>query len=185
MENYLKSFNILTDEEIALFSKKVKYKQIKKGEFFIKEGRTCQEAAFIIDGALRSFYYSSTGEEITYCFTFANTFLSAYSSFLSQEKTAENIQALTDVELYTISREEIMEMQESSTNWLKLFKFIAENEYIKMEKRIFLLQKENAEKRYQDLVKNQPELLQQIPLNYLSSYLGITQRHLSRIRKSQ
>jgi CRP-like cAMP-binding protein len=53
-----------------------------------------------------------------------------------------------------------------------------------MEKRIFLLQKESAEKRYEDLLTNQPTYLPLIPLNYLSSYLGITQRHLSRIRKS-
>jgi glycerol-3-phosphate responsive antiterminator len=54
------------------------------------------------------------------------------------------------------------------------FKLIAEQEYIKIEKRIFLLQKETAEKIYRDLVTNQPELLQLIPLNFLSSYLGVT-----------
>jgi len=51
-----------------------------------------------------------------------------------------------------------------------------------MEKRIFLLQKESAETKYQDLLKHHPEYLNLIPLNYLASYLGITQRHLSRIR---
>jgi hypothetical protein len=60
---------------------------------------------------------------------------------------------------------------------------MAEQEYIKMEKRIFILQKESAEKRYEDLLNNQPLYLQLIPLSYLSSYLGITQRHLSRVRK--
>lgn len=184
MKTYLKSFNILTDDEIDSFESKVKYKHLKKGDFFIKEGETCREVAFVHAGLLRSYYYSSSGEEITYCFTFADSFLSAYSSFLSQSKTAENIQALTDVELYSISRAEILKLEQSSTNWLKLFKFIAEQEYIAMEKRIFMLQKETAEKRYEDLLKNQPELLQLIPLNHLSSYLGITQRHLSRIRKA-
>ena len=90
---------------------------------------------------------------------------------------------MTAIELLTISRDEILKLENSSTNWLKFFKFIAEQEYIKMEKRIFILQKEGAEKRYQDLLTNDPEYLQLIPLNYLSSYLGITQRHLSRIRK--
>lgn len=184
MKNYLKSFNILSDNEIDLFQNKATYKKLKKGDYFIKEGKTSNEVAFITSGLFRSFYYSSSGEEVTYCFTFSNSFLSAYSSFLSQTKTVENIQALTDIELLTISRDEILKLEESSTNWLKFFKFIAEQEYIKMEKRIFILQKENAEKRYEDLLKNQPNYLQLIPLNYLASYLGITQRHLSRIRKS-
>lgn len=183
MRNYLKSFNILTDDDIDSFESKVTYKKLEKGDFFIKEGKTSKEIAFVISGLFRSFYYSSIDEEVTYCFTFSNSFVSAYSSFLSQTKTVENIQALTDIELFIISRDELLKLEKSSTNWLKFFKFIAEQEYIKMEKRIFILQKESAEKRYQDLLTNEPEYLQLIPLNYLSSYLGITQRHLSRIRK--
>ncbi len=183
MRKYLEQFNILTNDEIDFFEKKVTHKKIKKGEFFIKEGKISKEVGFVVSGLFRSFYYSSSQEEVTYCFTFSNSFASAYSSFLSQEKTAENIQALTDIELLTISKDEILNLEQSSTNWLKLFKLIAEQEYIKMEKRIFLLQKETAEQRYRDLLNNQPEFLQLIPLNFLSSYLGITQRHLSRIRK--
>ena len=183
MRKYLKSFNILSNDEIDSFETKVIHKNLKKGDFFIQEDNTCKEVAFVISGLFRSFYYSSSKEEVTYCFTFSNSFVSAYSSFLSQTKTVENIQALTAIELLTISRDEILKLENSNTNWLKFFKFIAEQEYIKMEKRIFILQKESAEKRYQDLLTNDPEYLQLIPLNYLSSYLGITQRHLSRIRK--
>ncbi|AUP80921.1 Crp/Fnr family transcriptional regulator [Flavivirga eckloniae] len=183
MRDYLKAFNILTDEEIDTFEKKVVLKKINKGDFFIKEGQVSKEVGFVISGLFRSFYHSSSSEEVTYCFIFSNSFVSAYSSFLSQEKTAENIQALTNIELLTISKDEILKLEKSSANWLRLFKFIAEQEYIKMEKRIFLLQRETAEQRYRDLLNNQPKLLQLIPLNFLSSYLGITQRHLSRIRK--
>ncbi|WP_166387223.1 Crp/Fnr family transcriptional regulator [Polaribacter sp. 11A2H] len=184
MRNYLQTFGILTEKEIDLFESKVQKKQLKKGDFFIKEGQTSKEVAFVVSGLFRSFYYTSSEEEVTYCFTFSNSFVSAYSSFLSQTKTIENIQALTAIELLTISREEILLLEKSSTNWLKFFKLITEQEYIKMEKRVFLLQKESAEKKYKDLLINQPEYLQAIPLNFLSSYLGITQRHLSRIRKS-
>lgn len=183
MRNYLGTFHILSEAEIDLFEKKVTRKKIRKEDFFIQEGQVCKEVGFVTSGLFRSFYYSSLGEEVTYCFTFSNAFVTAYSSFLSAQKTVENIQALTDVELLTISREQILELEQSSTNWLRFFKHIAEQEYIKMEKRILLLQKETAEKRYRDLLTNHPEYLQLIPLHYLSSYLGITQRHLSRIRK--
>lgn len=183
MKDYLKSFNILTDDEIDNFASKVKSKSLKKGEYFIKEGETCSEIAFIASGFVRSYYHSSTGEETTYCLSLPNTFITAYSSFLTQSKTVESIQALCDVELYTISRDEILKMEETSINSLRFSKFIAEQEYIKLEQRIFLLQTETAETRYQNLLDTQPELLQLIPLSYLASYLGITQRHLSRIRK--
>ena len=51
-----------------------------------------------------------------------------------------------------------------------------------LEKRVFEHQKEKAENRYSNLVKTRPEYIKQIPLQYIASYLGITQRHLSRIR---
>ena len=178
----MKSFNILSDDEIDLFESKLIRKTLKKGDYFIKEGRTSKEVGFVVSRLFRSFYYSLSEEEVTYCFAFSNSFVSAYSSFLTQTKTMENIQALTRVELLTISRNEILKLENSSANWLRFSQLIAE-EYIKMEKRIFILQKESAEKRYEDLLTNEPQYLQLIPLNYLSSYLGITQRHLSRIRK--
>ncbi|MNL38520.1 hypothetical protein D3C87_1607400 [compost metagenome] len=60
---------------------------------------------------------------------------------------------------------------------------IAEQQYLELENRLFLFQKEKAKERYIDLLKNQPLYVQQIPLQYLASYLGITPRHLSRLRK--
>lgn len=184
LRNYLQSFNLLTETEIEDLLTQVSFRQLKKGDFFIKEGKTCKEAAFILSGLFRSFYYSSTGEEVTYCFTFQNSFMTAYSSFIAQTPTAENFEALADVELFVIAKDIIDELERTSTNWLRLFKLLAEQEYIKMEQRVFLLQKESAERRYEDLLVNHPDFLQFIPLQYLSSYLGITQRHLSRIRKS-
>ena len=96
----------------------------------------------------------------------------------------DNIQALTDVSLMVIPKNEIDRLEKASINWMKLLKVMAEQSYINLEKRIFMLQKEKAEVRYQNLLENDPTLLLEVPLNYLASYLGITQRHLSRIRKA-
>ena len=71
----------------------------------------------------------------------------------------------------------------SSTNWLKFSRFVAEQSYIEMENRLLAIQMEPAKKRYEDLIENHPDYLQNVPLKYLASFLGITQRHLSRLRK--
>ncbi len=184
MEHFLKSFQVLTDEEIRQMQAVGQYRVLKKDDFFIQEGQVCKKVGFVISGLFRSFYYNSAGEEITYCFTFSKDFVTAYSSFITQNVALESIQALTDVEVFVIAKEEITKLEESSLNWMKFSKMMAEQEYITLEKRMFLLQKESAEHKYKDLLENYPDYLQLIPLNYLASYLGITQRHLSRIRKS-
>ncbi|WP_258932283.1 hypothetical protein [Flavobacterium oreochromis] len=40
------------------------------------------------------------------------------------------------------------------------------------------------EERYKKLLENEPKLLNEVPLHYLASFLGISNRHMSRIRKS-
>lgn len=183
IKRYLQSYNILTDNEIEIFIQKTSKRNLNKQDYFIKEGETCKEVAFVLKGIFRSFYISDKVEEITYCITFPDNLMTAYSSFITGQRTIENIQAITDVELLIIPKSAIDELVSKNPNWIKFLKIVAEQQYIELEKRIFQLQKNNAFQRYSDLLINQPEYIQNIPLQYLASYLGITQRHLSRIRR--
>lgn len=180
--DYLQSLGILSEIDLSMLDGETYEKSIPKNGFFLKEGELAREVAFIVNGEFRVFYYNSKGEEVTSCFALSNSIITSYYSFITNEDSQESIQALSDTQLICISRDTIFELEKKSTNWLKLSKFIAEQEYINLEKRILLLQKETADKRYAELVRNQPELLQLVSLEQLSSYLGISSRHLSRIR---
>jgi len=183
MQSYLQSFNILSPEEIEIFVAGATPRKLKKGEFFITEHSICKEVAFIQSGILRSFYTSASAEEYTYCLTFPNQFMTAYSSLITSNPTVENIQAMSDVDLLIIKKEVIDALAESSVNGLKLLKAIAEQQYLHLEKRIFMYQKDAAKARYMELFKSHPDYIKQIPVKYLASFLAITPRHLSRLRK--
>lgn len=109
--------------------------------------------------------------------------ITAYSSYINNTKTPENIQAIADAKVLLFSKKDLESLYQSNPKWLLFGKIIAEQQYIEMEKRIFTLQKEKAEVRYLRLLKENPEYLQKIPLQHIASYLGVTQRHLSRIRR--
>jgi len=183
IDDYFKDYPYLTKEDIQAFKDVLIPSKLAKGEFLITEGKISRHIAYIQSGIFRSFYYSSDHEPVTYCFTFSNTLITAYTSWILQTPTNENIEALTDMELLLISKESLDQLMLSNSKWIRFFKDIAEMEYINLEKRIFMLQKESAETRYSELMKEHPEYLHLIPLKYLASYLGVTQRHLSRIRK--
>lgn len=183
MQTYLKSFNILTPTEIDEFVASAVPRALKKGEFFITENSICKEVAFIKSGILRSYYTSANAEEYTYCLTFPNQFMSAYSSLITGNPTVENIQAMSDVDLLIIKKDVIDGLAESSINGLKLLKTIAEQQYLHLEKRVFMYQKDAAKARYLELFKNYPNYIKQIPIKYLASFLAITPRHLSRLRR--
>lgn len=183
LRDYFESFGIFSEEDIQQALPLFKEKTLKKSEAFISEGERCTEVGFILSGTCRSFYLSGTGEEITYCFRFPGEFVTAYSSFITGQGSLENMQTLTKTELLVISKANVEMLADTSTGWLKFLKIIAEQQYIELEKRIFQLQRVHAKQRYDDLLKNHPEYVQRIPLQHIASYLGITQRHLSRIRK--
>jgi CRP-like cAMP-binding protein len=184
LKTYLQIYSYLTEYDIELFVQlSPELKRLSKDEFYIREGDVGKNAAFLVSGILRSFYTSDAGDQFTYCITFPNNFTSAYSSFITGLSTEENIQAITKVELLVFEKDKIIQLATDNNQWTHFLKWFAEQQYIELEKRIFQLHKYNASQRYAALLKNHPELLQHIPLQYLASYLGVTQRHLSRIRK--
>ncbi len=183
LKQVLELTNILNESEIAEGLKHFTPLSLKKGELLIEAGTTCKWMAFVNTGVLRNFYYSSKDEEVTYCITFPNKIITALSSFITQKKTFENVHALTDVDVLIIKRDDYYKVMDSSSNWLKFSRFVAEQSYIEMENRLLAVQMESAKKRYKDLIENHPDYLQNVPLKYLASFLGITQRHLSRLRK--
>ena len=183
LREFLEGFKILSDNNIAEFEQLLKIKYIKKGDFFIQNGATCKSIGFLLSGIFRTYFISDKGDEVTYCLNFPNNFLTAYTSYLTGNSTQENIQAIEDAELYIISKEEIENLASRKLNWVVFLKFMAEQQYMELENRIFQLQKKNAVSKYKNLMEHYPQLIQKIPLQYLASYLGITQRHLTRIRK--
>lgn len=183
MQSYLEKTGLFNSSEIAHFLSFGKNVILKKGENYITEGEVAKKFAFVKSGLLRSFYFSSTSEEVTYCFAFPNDLIAGYSSLITKKKSKENIQAIIDCELIEFSKKKLDELVDQNRNWLLFAKGIAEMHYLLLEKRIFILQKENAITAYRELIDKHSDYLQKIPLGFLASYLGISQRHLSRIRK--
>ncbi|WP_312921142.1 Crp/Fnr family transcriptional regulator [Empedobacter brevis] len=185
IKNYFKSFNIFTENELNDLIQHFVPKRLTKSDFFVKEGEQCKEIAFVLSGIFRSYYTTENGVENTFCFRFPHHLLAPYSAFITGNASMETIEAVSDVNLLVIPKKKIDELVNENPKWTKVLKLIAEQEYLELEKRFFQLQKDTATERYISLLKDNPNYIQEIPLHYLASYLGVTQRHLSRIRKER
>lgn len=183
IKDYFQSFNLFSEDEIKEFLQLFELRKVSKNDYFIQEGERCKEVGFIQSGIFRSFYMSDDGKDMTYCFRFPNHMIAAYSSFISGGLSKENMQAITDAEVLVVKKKTVDEWVQDHMNWTRFVKIIAEQEYLELETRFFQLQRDSAAQRYSTLLSNHPDYIQNIPLQYLASYLGITQRHLSRIRK--
>lgn len=184
MKALFKTLGILSATELDMLDDILTERSLKKGEYLIEENTVCDEIVFIKSGALRSFYINNEGDEITNCITFENELMSAFSSFVTKKSTDENIQALFDTKLEVLHREDLERLYFQNINWQKVGRILAETQYVQLEKRVASFQKFSGKERYEELFSLQPKYIKLIPLQYLASFLGITPRHLSRIRKA-
>lgn len=184
MKSVFESIQILSQPELDQLDDLITIRNLKKGEFLLEENHICNEIVFIKKGILRSYFFNHQGDEITNCFAFENEFMASFSSFITQAVAEENIQTLTDTELQVIDRKGLEQLYKSSSNWQEIGRKITEMEYVNLQKRMVSFQKLSGKQRYQELCQDHQNYIQLIPLQHLASYLGVTPRHLSRIRKS-
>ncbi|MBK8056170.1 MAG: Crp/Fnr family transcriptional regulator [Saprospiraceae bacterium] len=174
----------ITEEDLDFMLSLFKPLMLKKDDYFLEIGKHCNQVAFIKAGMLRIYYPNDKGEDTTCYFSLPNEFVTSFSSFTSGSPSIENIQAILPTEIFVIEKQDLEMLYNKVPVTQEFGRKAAENLAIMMEKRISLFLNNTAEERYQYLLKNNPILIQTVPLQYLASYLGISPQHLSRLRKN-
>ncbi|WP_316636440.1 Crp/Fnr family transcriptional regulator [uncultured Flavobacterium sp.] len=171
-----------SENDITEFLSCLKTRKFSANELILSNGQLENYLSFIDTGIVRYFVIAND-KEITFDFAFRNSFYCAYDSFYNRTKTEVYIQALTDCELYSISNENLQKLYERCETAKKLGRIATEYLLDKKVKRELNLLTKTPQERYQKLLDEQPKYIQQIPLKYLASYIGVVPETLSRIRK--
>lgn len=158
-------------------------KEIYKNQFFLKEGRICNEYLFLESGFMRSFAFDTDGNDVTTSFYSDNQVVFEVSSFFNRAISRENIQALTDCKGWTLTYEQLNSLFHNLHEFREFGRHILVKGFSFLKTRMLSMITETAEERYETLLKTNPEIFKSAPLKYIASYLGITDSSLSRIRK--
>ena len=177
----IQELSSISKEEIIKFQDYFKVKKISKGEHFIRKGKTCKEIAFINQGVFR-IYRIKNGEELNTCFCMENDVMSSFESFVNQVPTLDYIQALEDSQLVTLSHSDFMRLVESNPKWNSLRISLTDQECMRLANRANTLSFETALEKYQNLLIQEPHIIQRVSSLHIASYLGIKRETLSRIR---
>jgi CRP/FNR family transcriptional regulator, anaerobic regulatory protein len=158
-------------------------KKIPKGEFFVEEGKTSRYMGFVDRGFLQ-YYVNIDGEEKTTYSAGENNFVASLVSFLKQLPAKENIRAVVDTDLLIIERDDLKKLQDQVPAFKDFYVNLLEYLICCIDESRLDAIVLNAQERYEKMLEKEPEILQQIPLQYLASILGVSPRHLSRIRNN-
>lgn len=184
-QNFLKTifkeqnFNDVDLEKILNQYQRIEF---TKNDFLIKEDSIANYYYFIESGFARSYVIDLEGNDISTKFFSVSDIVIDWHSYFLKTKCRENIQAITACVAWKISFE----------NFMKLFSIEAfrevgrtrlVNNYFELKNHSVSIIADPAKDRYLNLLKLKPDIVQNVPLKQIATYLGITDTSLSRIRK--
>ncbi len=146
------------------------------------ENKVCKHSYIIEKGAARIYHFKD-GKDITSHFAFEGEAITAIDSLLQGKKSKYSIELLEDSTLFSVSYEDMENLYQKSIIHERFGRLFLQQVYVELVERIEDIQFHTAHERYNKLLKKQALILQRVPLKHISSYLGITQETLSRIRR--
>ncbi|MDO6437332.1 Crp/Fnr family transcriptional regulator [Cyclobacterium sp. 1_MG-2023] len=155
----------------------------KKHEKILKEGSMSNAYYLIEKGLFRSYLIDYNGNEITTEFFDSHDILIDVASLFLRIPAKETIQALTDGVVWEIDFNAFQELYSTIGGFTEWGRTWMTNQLFEAKSRAVNMHTQSASERYLNLMNKKPQIIKDVPLKYIATYLGITDTSLSRIRK--
>lgn len=151
--------------------------------FFLNQGSICKYGGFVLNGCFRNYTVSSNGKEVNTQFSFENWWVGDLGSFVNQEPSKINVQALEESALLVITANNYKSLLDNSPSFTEYTHKLRSNAHLSSVLRSANLS-ENATTKYQILLGQFPMIETRISQKHIASYLQISSETLSRLKKT-
>lgn len=182
---YISKWTQINNEEKAKILTAFEPISLKKRKELLVSGQVCNYLYFITKGCLRSFYVDPNGVEHVYQIRMDNNWIGDIDSYFTRQKSKYNIEALENSDLLRIPLDRLEQLFVEIPSLERYFRILFQKAYINALNRLSSTMWETAIDRYNEMLKEHPEIFQRVSLINIASYLGITPESLSRIRKQK
>ncbi len=141
---------------------------------------------FVSSGLLR-FYYPSAdgGREANKAFLVEGTFGGALGAAQLGLPLLYGVEALESTLVLRAAYSDFSDLMDADPAFERLGRKLAEHLLARKERRARSMLVQDASERYRDFADAHSDLMQRVPLYHIASLLGITDVHLSRIRRGE
>ncbi len=153
-----------------------------KKQILIPELSKSKYLYFISKGVTRAFFYHN-GKEVTDWFGTENMVIGPTIRNFPIKETIHSVETIEDCEFIRISFSDLDRLYQKHHDIERLGRIIAIQSMLHLQYKIDSLQLLTAKERYIEFIKRYPNLMNRVSLGYISSFLGMNQVTLSRIRK--
>lgn len=184
-EKFIKYFSKITplsNEESEAIITSMQTKELKKGEYLLKEGQISANTYFVLEGCIRE-YILSDGEEKTTNFFSEEQWAIALNSTNPESSVMHNWVCIEDTVVVVGNEQKAQELFKEFPGLETISRAIMEVAFAEQKEALASYYTDSPEQRYRKLLKTRPGLVQRIPQYHIASYIGIKPESLSRIRK--
>ncbi|RAJ82284.1 CRP-like cAMP-binding protein [Chitinophaga dinghuensis] len=175
-----------TKEETAAFLSLAMARTVKRKELLLQEGDVARQQFFVMEGCLRTYTIDATGKEHVLMFAPEDWWCSGdLYSFLSGQKSVNNLEALEATTLLQISKDNLDILYEQAPIFERFFRILFQNAFVFHQTRISANLSQPAEGRYELFSNAYPGLETRIPQKYIASYIGVTPEFFSQMKANK
>ncbi|MDP2272378.1 MAG: cyclic nucleotide-binding domain-containing protein [Archangium sp.] len=161
----------------------VRSAEVTKHELLLEAGGDPDQSGIVVSGVVREYYLQPDGTEHTRGFALAGDSFGSLSDALLRRPARVFVRAETNARVLLLRWSAIERLAKKSLEWERLQAKLLERLYLRKSVREFELLALDAMGRYQSLLGQHPGLEQLVPAPLIASYVGITNVHLSRLRR--
>jgi CRP-like cAMP-binding protein len=176
-EKFIKLSDTLKHE----LATRITFKTFKKGELVHNADNICKKSYFIQKGLMRT-YFIKDGKEITEYFSAEYEWVNSPRSFMQQKLDIYYIETLEQTDCFCLYVTDLVFLFDNFPEMERYARLSMGTVFGHYLERITSMRFTTAKEKYQHFCETYHDIYHRIPLGMVSSYLGIAQETLSRIR---
>jgi hypothetical protein len=181
LELIINQFVEVNEQEMAHFIAQWETKVVEKNDILIKVN-VQNTNLFLVNQGVMAFQNVALKHRKTTWLAFEGEFATDTFSFFGNQKAIHEMRAITDGEVMFISKEKLELLYAKNSVWERWSRLLLEKYLLNIMERTHLLQFMEVRERYEYIINKRPNIVNEITLGELSSYINCSQETLSRIR---
>lgn len=155
--------------------------EVRNREALIPYGKFDNNIYVVKEGIFRYAYFDGL-KEVTFGFALPGTLMISYYSFYRREPSFFQIEACGNSVAMKITKADFDRLTDESNDFAKWMLRLQSAQLWHYEKKLAVVNGE-AKERFISLLQKRPEVIENVPMKIIASYIGITPPSLSRLKR--
>jgi hypothetical protein len=184
LNTFILKYADFSDQELSSFNNMCIPDTFKKGEIMIEKDVHTTSLYFLTKGIVKYYIMNQNGQEVIYNFRQENMIVSSYN-YYNNYIAKYSVECLEDCKVILIPIEAITYLLENCNNGILLRYKLAEAHILELMHLLTDKDTKSIIERYNNIDIQFPNINQRVSQNALANYLGVSQEHLSRLKKAR